>query len=727
MNHPVLLRGLLAAISLASCAPRAEVARPAASPAGAPTVEPDLAPLQRAVAARLAREQGEYGVVILDVRTGRRASHNERLVLHAASTMKVPVLYELYRQVDAGLLRLEDPVAVRNRFRSIADSSHFYSLDVADDSESDLYARVGQTLPLRELARRMIVRSSNLAANNLIELLGPLNVQHTVERLGGTGMSVRRGVEDGPAFAAGLNNTTDAAGYARLLAGLARCELLTAASCDDALRILGEQEFDDMIPAGLPAGTRFAHKTGWITGIQHDGGIVLPEGAPPFVIVVLSRGASDRDAARRAGADIGRLAWDALGPEGTLRLALPARTAALLELYERHRLPAFVEPRLAHDELWQTLDPILRGAPHLVREPLGKSAEGRAIELIRYGRGSTPVLLWSQMHGDETTATRALADLLGYLAREPDSDRAREWREQLTVLMVPMLNPDGAERHQRRSLFGIDINRDARGRVTPEGAILKSLQERYRPAYGFNLHDQNPRTRVGESDRLAAISLLAPPPDGSGRMTPRWEAAQRLTDRLGRALEPLVGGHITRYDDSFNPRAFGDLMAQWGVGTVLIESGGWGDDPTKRWLRAVNFVALVEALDAIAAGAERTGTPAWYRRLPENGRAVHDLLIREGTVVLAGGATYRADVAIDWNGGDGEVVDVGDLTASAARDTIDANGRYLHARGDDGSAATILRVGRPARLTVQAGVSAGSEVLFEITGGRVRQLAAPRL
>ena len=724
MNRTVVTHSLITALLCAACAPRSEPRNPTAS-APAATVDPGLPALQQAIAARLADEPGEYGVVVLDVQSGRRAVWNDRLVLHAASTMKVPVLYELFRQADAGLLRMDSLVEVRNRFRSIADSSHYYALSVSDDSESDLYERVGQRLPLRELARRMIVRSSNLATNNLIDIAGPANVRRTLERLGAGGMDVRRGVEDGPAFRAGLNNTTDAAGYARVLASLARCELLSAASCADAVRIMAEQEHSDMLPGGLPAGTRFAHKTGWITGIQHDGGIVYPEGTPPFVIVLLSRGAASQDAARRAAADVARLAWAALGTDGSARLKVPPATKALLALHDRYRLPAFVEPRLAHDELRGTLEPVLRGAAHLVREPVGRSAEGRSIEAIRFGEGPVPVLLWSQMHGDETTATRALADLLNYLAHEPDSERARRWRERLTVVMVPMLNPDGAERYQRRNLFGIDVNRDARGRVTPEGAILKALQERYRPDYGFNLHDQNPRTRVGESSRLAAISLLAPPPDGSGRLTTRWQNAQRLATHMGRVLEPLTGGHITRYDDSFNPRAFGDLMAQWDVGTILLESGGWAADPAKRWLRTANFVALVTALDAIADQAHATADVEWYRKLPENGRAVNDLLVRGGRIVLAGGAEYRADIAIDGEGTDARVADVGDLLGAEARDTVPADGLQILVLDADGAPAVSLQVGEPAHLAIHGPGGAGA-LRYRIEGAQVRQLAAPR-
>jgi hypothetical protein len=183
--------------------------------------------------------------------------------------------------------------------------------------------------------------------------------------------------------------------------------------------------------------------------------------------------------------------------------------------------------------------------------------------LIHASGGPVPVLLWSRMHGDGTTASRALADLLNYMASEPQSARVHRWRERLHLLVLPMLNPDGAERNTRRNAFGIDVNRDARVLATLEARALKAVQEKYRPALGFNLHDQNRRTRVGDSDRLAAISLLGR--RRTAAAAGRTVAARATPDRAFRPrIEPLVAGHITRYDDSFN-RAFGDLMSSWGV------------------------------------------------------------------------------------------------------------------------------------------------------------------
>jgi beta-lactamase class A len=274
----------------------------------------NLAPLEAAIRARIADEPGDFGIAIIDLGTGARIGINDDLVMHAASTMKVPVLLELYRRAGEGSLDLDGTLQVHTRFRSIADTSH-YELHASDDSDAELYTRAGTAMSLRELARRMIVRSSNLATNLLIDTIGAESVMQTLARVGVKGMTVRRGVEDGPAYAAGLNNTTSARGLADTFAAIARCDLLPREECDEAIDVLKGQELNDVLPAGLPDGAVIAHKTGWITGIQHDGGIVYPSGSAPFVIVVLTHNASSDAAAKKVGADIARLAWAALARE----------------------------------------------------------------------------------------------------------------------------------------------------------------------------------------------------------------------------------------------------------------------------------------------------------------------------------------------------------------------------------------------------------------------------
>jgi beta-lactamase class A len=226
---------------------------------------------------------------------------------HAASTMKVPVMIELFRQARAGLARLDEPLQVRNEFASIVDGSS-YALSVGDDSDADVYKRIGQTMTLLELCEPMIVVSSNFAANLLIQRLGAPSVQQTVRDLGADGMIVRRGVEDSKAFAQGLNNATTARALMILMERIARLDAVDAEASRSMIEILKRQHFNDGIPADLPPGTPVAHKTGSITKIHHDAAIVL---APrPFILVVLVRGIEDLKQSAALMARVARVLYD---------------------------------------------------------------------------------------------------------------------------------------------------------------------------------------------------------------------------------------------------------------------------------------------------------------------------------------------------------------------------------------------------------------------------------
>jgi beta-lactamase class A len=227
---------------------------------------------------------------------------------HAASTMKVPVLIELFHQAREGKLKLDDPLLVKNEFHSLADGS-VYALDAADDSEADLYKAVGQTRTLRQLSELMISVSSNFATNLLIEKLGVENIRTTVHALHADGMNVLRGVEDGKAFGKGMNNTTTARGLQRLMEAIARGEAVDQESSRRMIEILERQTFNECIPAGLPPGIRVAHKTGEITKIHNDAAIVF---APkPFVLVILVRGVADQKESAALMADITRQLYQA--------------------------------------------------------------------------------------------------------------------------------------------------------------------------------------------------------------------------------------------------------------------------------------------------------------------------------------------------------------------------------------------------------------------------------
>lgn len=309
MNHPRAVPGrrrhpgasALRALTLTwaiACAP----APVAPSPEPTPTLETRLAQRIRQVPG------AEAAVWIEDLGTGATFAVAETVTYHPASTMKLPVMVALVRAAEAGALALDDRVILENRFRSIVDGSP-YALIREEDSDPALYDRVGAPISFRELNHRMIVRSSNLATNALIERLGADSVTRVAAALGAEGVIVRRGVEDAKAFAAGRNNATTARGLGRLLAAIERGTAASAAGTALMRTTLLAQEFNDEIPAGLPAGTPVAHKTGWITGQTHDAAIVYPPGRTPFVLVVLTRGIPDRTTAQRLIADLAGLTW----------------------------------------------------------------------------------------------------------------------------------------------------------------------------------------------------------------------------------------------------------------------------------------------------------------------------------------------------------------------------------------------------------------------------------
>jgi beta-lactamase class A len=257
---------------------------------------------------RIRKSRGDVAVAFrtLDGHIGY-AFHDEES-FHAASTMKIPVMIELFHQARQARLKLDDPLLVKNQFHSLADGS-IYTLDPADDSEVDLYKAVGQTRSLSQLSELMITASSNLATNLLIEKLSVDNIRATVHSLHADGMNVLRGVEDNKAFLKGLNNTTTARGLQQLLEAIAHGEAIDQESSRQMIEILERQKFNEGIPAGLPAGTRVAHKTGEITKIHHDAAIVF---APkPFVLVILVRGLAETKDSAALMADITRQLYQA--------------------------------------------------------------------------------------------------------------------------------------------------------------------------------------------------------------------------------------------------------------------------------------------------------------------------------------------------------------------------------------------------------------------------------
>ena len=238
--------------------------------------------------------EADVGISLRDPSRGLSFDLNADSVFHAASTMKVPVMIEVFRLVEDRRMSLDDSVVVTNEFKSIVDGSP-YSMDIGEDSDDDVYGVIGERVSIRWLVERMITVSSNLATNILIDIVNADSVQKTIESLGTQTMRVYRGVEDMKAYNLGMNNTATSADLATLMAAIAEGRAVSASADSEMVEILAAQEFNTMIPAGLPAGTKVAHKTGWITRIHHDAAIVYAAEREPYVLVILTRGIEDRD------------------------------------------------------------------------------------------------------------------------------------------------------------------------------------------------------------------------------------------------------------------------------------------------------------------------------------------------------------------------------------------------------------------------------------------------
>lgn len=406
-----------------------------------------------------------------------------------------------------------------------------------------------------------------------------------------------------------------------------------------------------------------------------------------------------------------------------VRSAAVAQTvsrATLFEIAERYRVGEIEGRRFTHDEFWNAVQPSLE-SDDLRITGIGQSVQNRAIRAVTFGRGPVTVLLWSQMHGDESTATMALADIFRFLTEAHDHAVTTRLREHLTIVFVPMLNPDGAELFQRHNAAGFDVNRDARRMASPEARALWSVRDSIEPAFGFNLHDQNARTRAGEGGPPAAVALLAPPYNESREYNGVRTRARLVAAYAATVLAHAIPGRIARYDDTFNPRAFGDLFQQAGTSTVLIESGALPGDAQKQRLRAVTLAAILGALDAIAADTYDDAPPQAYDDLPRNTGGARDLLIAGGSLVLPGADPIRADVAVNYEDpvarSGGRITEVGDLEEAVAVDTVNVAGLFLFPAEatvtmKDGKA--WLRVGDPAWFEIRRTPRADDAVVRRI-------------
>jgi hypothetical protein len=345
-------------------------------------------------------------------------------------------------------------------------------------------------------------------------------------------------------------------------------------------------------------------------------------------------------------------------------------------LYNDFHLQDFPQRHFPPDQLQAVIERLaLNSSGLLTVSDLGMSFEGRAIRLISGGGGATPVLLWSQMHGDESTATAAIIDILNYLIRSRVEEATQRLLGSLTLHFLPMLNPDGAARVQRRTAQGIDMNRDALVLATPEARILKKLQHELNPRFGFNLHDQELST-VGATKDLTAIALLAPAYDAGKSDNEVRLRAKHVASVFASTMAQFIPAKTARYDDTFEPRAFGDNFQKWGTSTVLVESGHATNDPRKDLIRKLNVVGMLSSLYSIATDEYRTSDISVFEDLPFNGKKAYDVIVRNVTIDYGEGRTAEMDIGISCqvdthSEQPPRIVDLGDLSTLTALKIID--------------------------------------------------------
>jgi Zinc carboxypeptidase len=366
----------------------------------------------------------------------------------------------------------------------------------------------------------------------------------------------------------------------------------------------------------------------------------------------------------------------------------PVAPQDLAAIWDAEHVSPALPPLMDHDEVERRLKGVAEvDSNRYIFERVGESVEHRSINMVSTGNGPFRVMLWSQMHGDEPTATAALFDVLAYLQRHKTDPVVQRILNALTLYVVPMLNPDGAERFQRRNAQGIDINRDALRAQTPEGAVLKVLRDRFKPRVGFNLHNENWTTSVGDPPNPASISLLAVAYDKERSENSGRKLTKKICAVIRDALEPFASGQIGKYDEEFETRAFGDDMTLWGTPVVLIETGPFPSSEPDPLLVRLNFIAIVSALDALATGNVDKADPGRYESLPKNESKMFFVLVKNATVFSGTGVPpFTADIGINVRRTvrvvdgqrrlemQGTINDLGDLRTNGGLRTIDAGG-----------------------------------------------------
>lgn len=362
-------------------------------------------------------------------------------------------------------------------------------------------------------------------------------------------------------------------------------------------------------------------------------------------------------------------------------------TSALYETYNTYKEQQIGKRRIKYRDLQPLIDKY-RNNPKFTVKKVGTSIEGRDLTLISIGSGKTDVFLWSQMHGNEPTASQAIFDIFNFLDSSDFKTEKEAILNSLTLHFLPMLNPDGAEVYQRRNTLGIDINRDALRLQSPEGRTLKRVRDSLEADFGFNLHDQSTYYNAELTGKPATISYLAPAYNYEKEINTVRGNAMKVIVFMNDIIQKYAPGQVGRYNDDFEPRAFGDNIQKWGTSTILIESGGYLDDLEKQEIRKLNYVSILSAIYTIAKGNYKEIPLKDYEEIPQNDRKLFDLKIEKITYELLG-KPYTMDIGIHRLEVDKEghndfwyssrIIDQGDLSTYYGYETVNGENYTLQA------------------------------------------------
>ncbi|MBT0585945.1 M14 family zinc carboxypeptidase [Alteromonas oceanisediminis] len=340
--------------------------------------------------------------------------------------------------------------------------------------------------------------------------------------------------------------------------------------------------------------------------------------------------------------------------------------------------PELNQPHLRYDDI-QPVIQALSQQKGICAEVVDRSYLGVPIHKLTLGSGPVKIFAWTQMHGDEPTATAAVFDLISHLVDDNASLPFDAFAQQFSLHVVPMLNPDGAEANTRFNAQGIDINRDAVAMQSPEGRLLRRLVDELQPDIAFNLHDQNPYYSAGDSSTPATIAFLAPAYDVSKSINPSRARAMQLIAVMRHAVEQHIPSHVARYNDDYSYRSFGDKISSLGASTILIESGAYRSDPNRQRAREMNVVALLSAIEALADDSWKSVDCDDYFAIPENiedglcSLLITNAQLRQGEQHAA----YLADISIVGSGTSATIKHIGDLSNCAGFEQIDAGALAL--------------------------------------------------